>query len=307
MVLRKGCGLRLCKTTKSPSPIKKPSNTIRGEKGVFIRGAFGSYNIETKDVCQLVRCLLIWGGILRDMKIKIILFAVVSILIGVFVLYGIRISIDTESVQINVSNTEITSTSTSYASSEGKTIFVSYNSDMSATLRVPDTQYQDILLQNTISASGARYENIERGLVLWEKAPDITITQDEKVIFKGKTIEAFQKNILTHSTWIWNKTYSGTGPTLDTETTVVPNKAVAFTVTFTEDGTVNGTTDCNNFSGTYSLKEYDEIHFGSFMSTLMYCDGSQEQEFISMFKNSKVYISEEELILENDKTIYFRK
>lgn len=241
------------------------------------------------------------------MKIKIILFAVVIILIGVFVLYGIRTSIDKESIQINVSNTEITSTSTSYVSSEGKTISVSYNSDMSATLRIPDTQYQDVLLQSAISASGARYENAEQRLVLWEKAPDITITQDEKVIFEGKTIEAFQKNILTNSTWIWSKTYSGTGPTVDTETAVVPNDAEAFTIVFTEDGTINGTTDCNNFSGTYSLKEYDEIHFGSFMSTLMYCDGSQEQEFISMFKNSKVYISEEELILENDKTIYFKK
>jgi heat shock protein HslJ len=65
-----------------------------------------------------------------------------------------------------------------------------------------------------------------------------------------------------------------------------PNRADAFSLTFTADGKVSGTTDCNNFSGTYSL-EGDRLAFGSLMSTLMFCDGSQETEYTSSLAHAE--------------------
>jgi heat shock protein HslJ len=106
---------------------------------------------------------------------------------------------------------------------------------------------------------------------------------------------------------VWVKTLDDVGPAAQSASIITPTQANAFTLTFTSEGNVNGRTDCNSFGGTYSLDEYNRLRFGSMMSTLMYCENSQEQEFISMLKDSLVYIAEDELILENEQTIYFKK
>jgi heat shock protein HslJ len=74
-------------------------------------------------------------------------------------------------------------------------------------------------------------------------------------------------------TWGWKHNIIGG------DAVVAPNNPEKFTVTFGADGTISGTTDCNGFGGDYTLMSDGTIAFGPFMSTLMYCDGSQEADF----------------------------
>lgn len=80
---------------------------------------------------------------------------------------------------------------------------------------------------------------------------------------------------LVGTTWVWKQLIIGG------DGVVAPNAPEKFTITFGADGSVSGTTDCNGFGGTYTLGSDGIISFGSFMSTLMYCEGSQESQFTS--------------------------
>lgn len=72
-----------------------------------------------------------------------------------------------------------------------------------------------------------------------------------------------------------------------------------FTLTFAPDGTFSASTDCNGMGGDYTAKD-GMIAFRDMMSTLMYCEGSQESEFRKILENTSGYhfTSRGELILE---------
>lgn len=225
-------------------------------------------------------------------KIKIFFIALLTIIIGGFVLYGVRMEVKKEITEQK--NEQITSTSTTYFSTSGETANVTYYSDNTATLTLSNSEYQNVRFIIAMSASGARYENIDKGLVLWEKAPELTVYKDEQAIFQGNLKNNLESNIssdLTSFVWKWKETTQGIE-------TIIPKNPSNFTLTFTKDGNVNGTTDCNNFSGTYFVNN-QQIKFGSFMSTLMYCDGSQEQEFINSIQDSSFVINGDTLTFTN--------
>lgn len=69
---------------------------------------------------------------------------------------------------------------------------------------------------------------------------------------------------------------------------VLPKKKGVFTLTFTDDGRVSVETDCNSMGGTYTAKG-SALTFGQMMSTLMYCEGSQEAGFGAMLGEVKSY------------------
>jgi heat shock protein HslJ len=72
--------------------------------------------------------------------------------------------------------------------------------------------------------------------------------------------------------------------------TITLKKAKDFTVTFVSDGSVTGTTDCNNFFGTYKATG-TKITLSPLGSSKMFCEGSQEGEFLSYFQGITSYIS----------------
>src|SRR3989344_4274380 len=91
---------------------------------------------------------------------------------------------------------------------------------------------------------------------------------------------------------------------------ILPKKAGAFTLTFENDGRFSATTDCNGVGGTYTA-DNGRITFSEMMSTLMFCEGSQEGEFTQMLANTSGYLftSRGELILElkfDSGTVTFR-
>jgi heat shock protein HslJ len=111
---------------------------------------------------------------------------------------------------------------------------------------------------------------------------------------------------ITSNVWIWSETYYGTGPDMEGLSPVKPKKEGVFTLTFKKDGTFSGTTDCNGFGGNYTLDGMT-IEFSSIMSTMMYCEGSQESEYLKMFDHAGLNWEEDRFILMNDKTIIFKK
>lgn len=100
-------------------------------------------------------------------------------------------------------------------------------------------------------------------------------------------------NLQMH-TWTWIRTSYNN----DTEKT--PTKTSAFTLTFSDDGQVQGTTDCNSFRGGVTVKD-KQIAFDQNMAmTRKFCEGSREMEFIEMLQNvqSFFFTSRGELIME---------
>jgi len=93
--------------------------------------------------------------------------------------------------------------------------------------------------------------------------------------------------------WTWISTLMNDG------TEIAPKKKDAFTLIFNTDGSVSFTTDCNSGGGTYTPKE-NSITFGPMFSTKMFCEESQEGEFMQMVGDSTSYhfTSKGELILD---------
>ena len=153
--------------------------------------------------------------------------------------------------------------------------------------------YTNLPFTIAISASGARYVNEDEDMVLWNKGDEVTITKGDEDLFFGitKSANADESNSgLGAYTWVWEETE------MNDDTIVKPETAGKFTLTFNEaEGTVGGTTDCNGFGGSYKVGEGKTIDFGDdFFMTQMYCEGSQENEFQNMVKDSTSFMFNDE-------------
>ncbi len=89
---------------------------------------------------------------------------------------------------------------------------------------------------------------------------------------------------LTGRTWTWVRTEMNDG------TVIEPRQPEEFTLTLTDNGQVVGTTDCNDFSGTYTTGEGGLLSFEPFVSTMMLCESSQETDFVSRLQEVQSYM-----------------
>ncbi|MCC6198737.1 META domain-containing protein [Candidatus Nomurabacteria bacterium] len=161
------------------------------------------------------------------------------------------------------------------------------NTTQTATL--DGAGYQGLVFTQDISASGARYINNENNLVLWNKGNDITLYDSTgKSLFNGTSAAADTTGTstvkaLSESVWVWQSTVLANGDT------IAPREAGAFALTFGTDGRISGTTDCNSFSGSYSIGEGQSLAFGTFAATKMFCMNSQEEVFTQDVSRSVGY------------------
>lgn len=81
-----------------------------------------------------------------------------------------------------------------------------------------------------------------------------------------------QANQVVGVKWTWGATL------MNNDENTLPRQRDAFTITFNEDDSFNGTTDCNSFFGEYK-REGNKLSFGPIAATRMYCEDSQEQDF----------------------------
>ncbi len=98
--------------------------------------------------------------------------------------------------------------------------------------------------------------------------------------------------LLPMKKWFWVKTQYSNG------SVILPNKHEAFSLTFTEGGRVQITTDCNGMRGEYQVEE-EKIQFGQMMSTRKFCEDSQEQAFTKMLEEitSFMFTTKGQLVL----------
>jgi heat shock protein HslJ len=116
--------------------------------------------------------------------------------------------------------------------------------------------------------------------------PDPIVVED----FEGEADP--DRMTLTMTKWNWISALYTDGKKL------TPKQQGKFTLTFSNNGTFSATTDCNSMGGKYKATKTD-VTFSEIMSTLMYCEGSQESEFASILQNASHYhfTSRGELIL----------
>ncbi|MBP6866220.1 MAG: META domain-containing protein [Candidatus Pacebacteria bacterium] len=98
--------------------------------------------------------------------------------------------------------------------------------------------------------------------------------------FEGET--GVSKMTLGMKTWNWIKSTSNDG------SVITPKKPGVFTLQFKNDKTFSATTDCNGIGGEYIVKD-TQISFDRMMSTMMYCEGSQETGFSGMLSAVQSY------------------
>lgn len=212
-----------------------------------------------------------------------ILYTIAGVLFIFVMFILLKPEVRVEEPQAAVTETPATKDAVTYTSPHtGESLSVTFSDD-SAVLH--SNSFTDVEMAQVEAASGARYENAEQGVSLWNVGAEVSVYQDDVVTFQGQTESSMGKPnpggievrtaALTSNAWLWQKTQMNDG------TLITPKKVDAFSLTFESSGRVSGTTDCNGFGGSYSV-DNDVLTMGEFMMTMMYCDGSQEMEFQQM-------------------------
>jgi heat shock protein HslJ len=171
-----------------------------------------------------------------------------------------------------------------------------------------------VALTQVETVSGARYEDRQSGITLWRNGAEATLYKNGAIVFTGT--EGVPQLAPQNDTagpvaeqlfgvrWVWRETIMSDGAT------ALPSTPDRFTVTFAE-GTVTGATDCNNFSGSFTLARAT-LTTGPFRSTKMYCAGSTEQEFLKVLEGQSTVLFDVTgnlvLLLPNDSgSVFFTK
>ncbi len=117
----------------------------------------------------------------------------------------------------------------------------------------------------------------------------IWLKLDVKTMQFGEVVQNFEgeadttKMTLGMKTWDWAYTVHGK------DTMVTPKILKKFTLALKSNKTFSATTDCNGVGGEYQVNG-NKITFSKMISTMMYCDGSQEQDFTKMLNEVQSYV-----------------
>ena len=109
-----------------------------------------------------------------------------------------------------------------------------------------------------------------------------TPLEEPQAKLPGGSAPAIEASKIQDIKWIW-------AMTVIKDKIMVPEKEGAFTLTLGADGQVSGTTDCNSFFSSYELGSDGVISFGNIGMTKMFCEGSQENEFVGEIPNMGKY------------------
>lgn len=124
--------------------------------------------------------------------------------------------------------------------------------------------------------------------VVPEPLPPLVVTD-----FEGEADPS--RMTLSMNSWKWISAQYNDG------TEVRPKKEGAFVLTFDGKGNFSTKTDCNSLGGKYGIDQGgDTIEFFDIVSTQMFCQDSQEGDFVKLLMNigSYHFTSKGELIFE---------
>lgn len=215
---------------------------------------------------------------------KTVLLSVLGLSVLMYALWFIELR--TEKVvhtpEVTLPSSEVAEAQTFISPHTGEAIQVTFT-EVGATLA--NSEYDALVLTPVSAASGARYENSDTGITLWNKGDEVTVYKDDVVTFVGQTEGSLGQPdpsgadvrlaALTAHPWLWQETV------MNDDTVIVPKQSEAFVLRFDTEGRMSGTTDCNGFGGSYVVTD-GTLKMGPFMMTKMYCEGSQEMEFQGM-------------------------
>ncbi len=204
-----------------------------------------------------------------------------------FVLIGIAVVVG----NTNKKDAEIAQVATEEVIGESTVFYAEY--DPSVTFEIifaeelakfVGSDLDGIILTQVESASGAKYENKEANVAVWNKGSQVTIYKNDIEIFTGiegeappvvepetSTTTAEVDERLTASNWVWSKTEINDGRVLE------PSTPGAFILSFAKDGTVRLKTDCNSFSGMYTAT-LTSVKISSLGGTEMACAETNETD-----------------------------
>lgn len=100
----------------------------------------------------------------------------------------------------------------------------------------------------------------------------------------GEWVKDFEGEADTNKMSLGMKTWDWIQTQFNDDVIVSPKRINAFSIIFKNDGTFSARTDCNTIGGSYLVNE-NKIFFSKMMSTLMYCESSQESEFVQMLND----------------------
>lgn len=130
------------------------------------------------------------------------------------------------------------------------------------------------------------------GKSIWLKLDTTTMKWGEVVQnFEGESDTV--KMSLSMKNWEWVSTGYSDGKK------VTPRTEKKFVLTLKSDKTFSATTDCNGVGGEYTTNG-NKITFTKMISTMMYCEGSQEADFTKMISEVQSYFftAKGELVLD---------
>lgn len=188
-----------------------------------------------------------------------------------------------------------------YVTESGDSLEVIYNPTTNK-VKLKGLNWSDLEFDQIVSASGARYENRNEDLVLWNKGGEISLFKGDEIILTAYTNLVPQPvNELINQEWIWVSAIRG-GEEIN------PNQTDSFSINFQSDGLIRGTTDCNSFSADYSL-DGNKVILGPLASTKMFCQNSQEQVFIDLISGINNFVIEDNSLVLNSTTssMFFQK
>lgn len=158
------------------------------------------------------------------------------------------------------------------------------NEDQTAVLS--GAGYESLVFTSAIAASGARYINEDEGLELWNRGNEIRLARGDETLFLGNVGGLTEADRLESGIWVWQATTIGAEVTEPRE-----EKSSAFTLRFNaQENRVSGTTDCNGFSGSYTVGDDNSLTFSPLAMTKMFCQDSQETEFVTPLSNVKSFM-----------------
>ncbi len=116
----------------------------------------------------------------------------------------------------------------------------------------------------------------------------VRLLLDTKTMQFGEVVQNFEgkadpvRMTLGMNKWNWISTTYNDG------TVIKPRIENKFTLSFKVPNTFSATTDCNGVGGEYAVSG-NNISFDKMMSTLMFCEGSQENDFSKSLSEVKSY------------------
>lgn len=199
---------------------------------------------------------------------------------------------------VNKTSVEVSMVTTStFTNAIGDNVSFITQSDSTAIYYGPGFE-SGISLIRVDSEAGFNYTNAATGLVVWSQNGEIAVTKHNEVIFIGSINETGnsedpgtppvdnqilptppenQLEIPFSMTWYLTSVTVG-------EVLTTPAELEKFSITFNEDGTLSGTTDCNNFGGQFLIVA-NKLSFKSLFQTKMACEDSEEAIFIGLLEN----------------------